>query len=109
MCDWRKTKLSISTTCAVVGLLAGCADVKYAYNIPESQTDCPSDTIYRSGGTGIKDRDAGTGIKDRNGQDVTSYCEVQVCPGGEIPAGDPGMVWHQEDHKKVLGIGVCPP
>ena len=109
MCDRRIRQLSISTAGAMLVLLAGCADVKYAYYIPDGQSDCPSGTIYRSGGTGIVDRDGGTGIVDRSDKAVSTYCEVQVCPDDSVPTGDPGMVWHRDDHDQILAIGVCPP
>ena len=105
----RTAQPGICVAGAAFLLLSGCADINYVYDIPDRQSDCPTGTVYRSGGTGIVDRDGGTGIVDRNNQEVTTYCEVQVCPNGDVPLGDPGMVWHQDEHGQVLGIGVCPP
>lgn len=109
MNDRRIRQLSISTAGAMVMLLAGCADIQYMYDIPERSADCPTGTVYRSGGTGIVDRDGGTGIVDRDGEEVFDYCEPQLCPDGTtVPVGTPGIVWHQDDHDQVLAIGVCP-
>ena len=102
--DW-----GISAASAMVMLLSGCADIQYMYNIPDGQSDCPSGTVYRNGGTGIIDRDGGTGIIDRDGDTVHDYCEPQTCPDGvTVPSGEIGIVWHQEDHDQVLARGACP-
>ena len=105
----RNRQLAAIAAGMTVVFMSGCADVNYAYYIPEGQNDCPTGTIYRSGGTGIVDRDGGTGIVDRNGQEVSTFCEVQVCPNGNLPVGDAGMVWHQDKHQQMLNINVCPP
>lgn len=94
---------------AAATVLSGCADIEYLYDIPDSQSECPTDTIYRSGGTSIRDRSGGTSIRDRDGDEVGIYCELQVCPDGvSIPTGDPIMVWHRDDHGKVIARGTCP-
>jgi hypothetical protein len=98
--------LGISTI-ALIGL-TGCPDVKYNYDIPESQADCPTGTEYRSGGTSVRDRSGGTSVRDRNNDEVMDYCEATTCPGGVTPTGEPVMEWHLADHGMVTAKRVCP-
>lgn len=89
--------------------VSGCADIVYKYNIPDDASDCPTDTIYRSGGANIRDRSGGANIRERNGGTVNAYCEAILCPGGETPGGDePVIVWHLDDHKKIVARKTCP-
>lgn len=77
-------------------------DVVYEYDIPQSQDDCPVDTIFmvdtveedpdNDGGTGIVDRDGGTGIVDRDGDFVVQFC-FHPCGGDEVPVGPTTMKW----------------
>ena len=89
---------------------SGCAyDVEYKYDIPENANDCPSGTIYRSGGANVRDRSGGANVRDRNGGDVNAFCEAQLCPGGATPGpGDPIIIWHLDDHKQVVVRKTCP-
>lgn len=87
--------------------LSACSDVRYDYNIPKSQTDCPSGMTFRSGGTTIVDRSGGTRIVDRNGQEVGSYCEEAECPGGNWSTEPPEMDWHLDKGKHVVANRVC--
>ena len=99
----------VSVAAAGLTVLSGCADIQYLYDIPSDQDECPVDTIHRSGGTSIRDRSGGTNIRDRDGDNVDTYCELQVCPDGTtMPTGDPIMVWHLDDHGVVLARGTCP-
>ena len=88
--------------------LTGCPDVKYYYDIPKNQSDCPPGTDYRSGGTSVRDRSGGTSVRDRNNDEVTAFCEATTCPGGVTPTGDPVMEWHLDDHRMVVAKKICP-
>jgi hypothetical protein len=92
--------------CLLLGMSA-CTDVKYDYNVPESQSDCPSGMNFRSGGSRIVDRDGGSRIKDRNGQEVSSYCEEAECPGDNWSTEPPEIDWHLDEHGYVVANRVC--
>ena len=105
------TGLRVALLTAFVASVSGCArhDIEYNYNIPESAADCPSETIYRSGGANVRDRSGGSDVRDRQGGDVNAYCEALVCPGGEIPGGDmPVMIWHLDEHNQIIARKTCP-
>ena len=77
-------------------------DVVYEFDIPQSQDDCPAETIFmedsedgdpdNDGGTGIVDRDGGTGIVDRDEDLVLQFC-FHPCGGDEEPVGPTTMKW----------------
>lgn len=87
--------------------ISACTDVKYDYNVPESQADCPSGMNFRSGGSTIVDRSGGSRIVDRNGEEVGSYCEEADCPGGNWSSEPPEMDWHLDQHGYVVANRVC--
>jgi len=95
---------------AFLASLSGCADIIYKYDIPDEASDCPSDTIYRSGGANVRDRSGGANVRDRNGGEVDAYCEAILCPGGETPGGDeePVMIWHLDEHGQIVARKTCP-
>jgi len=103
-------KLRATLIVAFLTGLSGCAhDVEYKYDIPASDADCPTDTIYRSGGANVRDRSGGANVRDRKGGDVNAYCEALLCPDGETPGeGDPIIIWHLDDHKQVVARKTCP-
>ena len=103
--------LTLIATTATLLVLGGCCnncpvvppekDIVYAWDIPESQADCATNTIFTDdtpqggdlGGTGIVDRDrGGTGIVDRNSNLVLKYCK-RPCAAGEISGDKTIMVW----------------
>ena len=101
--------LQTSLIAAVLASVSGCADIVYKYDIPAGSSDCPADTIYRSGGANIRDRSGGSNIRDRDGGNVNAYCEALLCPGGETPAGDePVIIWHLDEHQQVVARKTCP-
>ena len=106
----KKTKFAtITTISTLLGVclgMGGCMDVEYKYDVPKSQTDCPSGMNYRSGGSNIKDRSGGSNIKDRSGNTVDAYCEENPCPSG-VWEGDPVMDWHLTKGKFVVANRVC--
>jgi hypothetical protein len=110
MSDSNVLRLQAMVAGAAMVIISGCAaDINYLYDVPSQASECPSDTLYRSGGTGIRDRSGGTNIRDRNGDDVKIYCEAQLCPDGvTVPTGEPFMVWHLDDHQRVIARGICP-
>ena len=87
--------LAFSAATATLLVLGGCwdsceecadeKDIVYAWDVPESQADCATNTIFTDdtpqggdlGGTGIVDR-GGTGIVDRDGNLVKKYCKRPV-------------------------------
>ena len=95
---------------SALAVLSGCAhDIEYVYDLPDEASDCPADTIYRSGGSSIRDRSGGSSIRDRDGGTVAIYCEAQLCPDGTtVPTGEPFVIWHQDDHEMVVASGDCP-
>ena len=107
----NETKIDvISKTAGLTVLLlgmSGCMDVKYTYKIPESQSDCPTNMIYRDGGASIVDRDNGTSIRDRDGNEVKAYCEEVDCPSGNWAAIPPEMEWHLDKGDNVIANRTC--
>ena len=87
--------------------ISGCADIEYNYDVPESQTDCPSGMIYRDSGPNIVDRDGGANIRDRDGNDVNAYCEEADCPGGNWSLDPPIIDWHLNKGKHVVANRKC--
>ena len=88
--------------------VSACTDVRYEYNVPESQPDCEKNGMtFRSGGSRIVDRSGGSRIKDRNGQEVVSYCEEAECPGGNWSTEPPVMDWHLDKGEYVVANRVC--
>jgi len=101
--------LALLAATATLLVLGGCwhdcedcpdeKDIVYAWDIPESQADCATNTIFTDdtpqggdlGGTGIVDR-GGTGIVDRDGDLVKKYCK-RPCAGGEIPSDNAFIIW----------------
>lgn len=94
--------------------------VVYAFDIPNSQSDCPSGYEFRDenvdgyehdGGAGIVERDGGAGIVEReSGATVTKYC-LKPCPDGEEfkdPTAPREMDWNPEN-KVVTAIQDCNP
>jgi hypothetical protein len=78
------------------------ADIVYAWDIPQSQADCPENTIYMDsvpggpdldGMPGIVDRDGGPSIVDRDGDYVTQYCLIP-CDEGQTTSGPVVIEFH---------------
>lgn len=90
----------------VLGVSA-CSDIRYEYDIPESQQECPAGMTFRSGGSVIKDRSGGSVIKDRDAQPVRSYCEEADCPGGNWSQEAPLMDWHLDKGDYVVANRTC--
>lgn len=107
----RKTNFRAAATVVLLPLLllgmSACTDVKYDYNVPESQSDCPGDMTFRSGGSTIVDRSGGSRIVDRDGNEVGSYCEEAECPGDNWSTEAPEMDWHLDEHGYVVANRVC--
>ena len=101
-----KSKFNLIPIIAIVLAFSvtGCKDVERRYDIPESQSDCPTGTDFRSGGGGVIDRSGGGGVIDRDNNPVEEYCEPQ-CPPGESHVGDPDMIW--SDQNKITAIRPC--
>ena len=99
---------------ALFGIGGCCKDIVYAWDIPETEADCPVNTKFVSapsysvdhdGGPGIIDRDSGTGIIDRDEEFVTAYC-LQVCPDDKYD-GKPVLDIHNK-HEMVEAKRRCP-
>jgi hypothetical protein len=81
-------------------------DVVYAFNIPESDADCPDGTHFEtkaggddgtggySGGGGVVDRSGGGGVVDRDGNPILAWCEIDCAPGETVDEfSEPIIVW----------------
>jgi hypothetical protein len=102
-----KSKPILTSVIAIVLAfsITGCEkDVERRYDIPKSQTDCPTGTDFRSGGGGVIDRSGGGGVIDRDNNPVNEYCEPK-CPTGESHVGDPDMIW--SDQNKITANRPC--
>ena len=90
-------------------------DVVYAFNIPESQADCPVGTEYVDvtepitipglGGSGIVDR-GGSGIVDRDNLPVEQFC-YKACPIGEVPLDEDANVDWNNSSEFIVGESFC--
>ena len=86
-------------------LIAGCEDIRYAYDVPENVASCPDAMDLRDGGSEVIDRDGGSEIVDRDGNHVTKYCTRPCAAGTET--GDPEVTWHQDGHKVLVAQRKC--
>lgn len=87
--------------------MSACKDIRYEYNVPEANEDCPSGMNFRSGGSRIVDRSGGSRIVDRNGNEIGSYCEEAECPGGVWSTEPPIIDWHVDKGEYVVANRVC--
>lgn len=113
----KQKKLAIIVGLGAMLVLAGCEcececgccesggsdfDIVYEWNIPQSQADCPEDTIYTEstpggpdldGLPGIVDRDGGPSIVDRDGDYISQYCLIP-CDEGQTASGPVVLEFH---------------
>ena len=110
MTNKNTTRLYTVLAGGVLAVLSGSVhDIEYVYDLPDDAGDCPANTIYRSGGSSIRDRSGGSNIRERDGGTVATFCEAQICPDGTtVPTGEPFIIWHLEDHEIVVASGDCP-
>ena len=80
-------------------------DIVYAFDIPESQDDCPEGTTFdvvpegeivdpQSGGGGVVDRSGGGGVVDRDNNFVGAWCQVDCLTGNTDEDANPEIEWN---------------